>query len=201
MRRRYDLRLISAAQALSAQQEALALGGSSLARNACVLARALYRGKRRVFADGSEVLRTFPGQTVACWMGQYDKLCRLQAHSWQQDLELLRQDTPGRLRWKALQMLGLLPRDMDDGQLMTCVMHLQLDAEEQLEKLCPACRRQTEQAACPVCGAAAMTVNPKFDPKRFEELKNNGSSAMDYDPAGPALSPAADLDGGASWEA
>ena len=177
---RYDLRLISAWDALCAQEEALSLGGSALSRNACVLARALYKGKRRAFRDGKALLQAMSGQTVACWMREYDRLCRLGAEHW----DALRRDSRGRLRWKVMRALGLFPKDMTERQLMTCVMHMALDSEEELARLCPDCRQTLSHDACPVCGGAAMTVNPNFDPKRFEELKKHGSLDMDHDPAG-----------------
>jgi len=188
-----QLRLISAWDALQAQQEALGLGGDALSRNGCVLAKALYRGRKRVFPDGKTLLQAMPAQTVACWMGEYDRLCRLDVAAWEADTAALEQDTWGRLRWKALRALGLLPKNMTEGQLLTCVKHMVLDGREQLQRLCPQCQGKLQADACPVCGAPAMTVNPKFDMKRFEEMKRNGSPAMDHAAAGQAgISPAED---------
>ena len=42
---------------------------------------------------------------------------------------------------------------MRDRDYVWCLSHLALDQEEELERLCPACRARAEEARCPVCGA------------------------------------------------
>ena len=34
-----------------------------------------------------------------------------------------------------------------------CALHLALDREEELARLCPACRREAAEERCPACGA------------------------------------------------
>lgn len=65
---------------------------------------------------------------------------------------------------------------MTEGDYLWCALNLALDGEEELERLCPDCRRQAEQEACPVCGRARESFgwNPGFDPARFEALKEGG---------------------------
>ena len=56
-----------------------------------------------------------------------------------------------------------------------CVLNLMLDDEEELERLCPACRARAEEERCPVCGARTGREredrNLSFDPERFQRLK------------------------------
>ena len=68
---------------------------------------------------------------------------------------------------------------MQNGDLLHCVLQLMLDAEEELERLCPACRQQLLEGGCPVCGAVQYGQNPNFDETRFEELKRHGLSQPD----------------------
>lgn len=179
-RKRYELRLIPAWEAMEAEREA-AGQGSSLWRNACVLARALYRGRTRVFPSGEAVLKAMPAQTVACWMAAYNRLCMDKVESWQEEKAALARDGWGRLRWKAMRAMGLWPKnpgDMTDGDFLYCILQLILDGEERLQALCPSCRADLLGEGCPVCGAAVFEENPNFDEKRFEELKRHGSSAL-----------------------
>ncbi len=177
-RKTYQLRLISAMEAIRAQQEAAAHGGDGLWRNACVLAKALYRGKKRVFSDGEALLRAMPAQTVACWMNAYHGLCRKQVENWQEEKEALGRDAWGRLRWKAMRALGSFPNPnkWTDGDFLYCILQLVLDGEEKLEQLCPSCREDLLKGGCPICGATVFEENPNFDRERFEELKKHGSS-------------------------
>ena len=60
-----------------------------------------------------------------------------------------------------------------------CALHLALDREEQLARLCPACPREAAGARCPACCAlgteAAAGQNAAFDEARFERLKRGES--------------------------
>ena len=53
-------------------------------------------------------------------------------------------------------------------------------SEEELDRLCPACRARAEEARCPGCGAPVGTPvkesNPNFDWARFERLKQEGGA-------------------------
>ena len=64
---------------------------------------------------------------------------------------------------------------MTDRDYLLCALHLILDDEERLERLCPACRAEAEDARCPVCGVpverGGTEVNPAFDWQRFERMK------------------------------
>ena len=184
MKKKVELRLCSSAALKSAVEEAKTLcrdpAAEGLCRNACLLAQAVYRGKRRLFRSGAEVLRRLPAEAIACWMEAYAELCRSQ--DWKKRLEVLRQDAEGRLRWKVLRAFGVLPTagnaEPDRKTLTDCVLQMLLDQEEQLAALCPDCREHLLDGACPVCGAVQFGENPAFDPARFEELKNNGLSHM-----------------------
>lgn len=65
-------------------------------------------------------------------------------------------------------------RNLTDRDFLLCALHLLLDEEERLARLCPACRDAAEHS-CPVCGAPVADpdagCNPSFDLSRFEELK------------------------------
>lgn len=180
-KKQLTMMLLSCQDALEASHEASVLGGESLHRNACVLARAVRCGGKRLFSSGQQVLDKLPPQTVACWISAYDRLCRAQCQDWQTWKQLLADDAGGRLRWKVLRTLGILPRaveDMTDRDFLYCVLQMVLDSEEQLQRLCPDCRSRMLEERCPVCGGVQFGTNPNFDEKRYEELKRYGSPAM-----------------------
>ena len=56
-----------------------------------------------------------------------------------------------------------------------CLVNQLLDEEEELDRLCPACRAKAQENRCPGCGASiwdsAAGVNPAFDMERFLALK------------------------------
>lgn len=185
-RKRYELRLISAREAMEASREAA--GKDALYRNACVLWRALYCGGRQVFSSAEAVLEAMPAQTVACWMGAYNALCQSQVAHWQEEKDALKRDGWGRLKWKVMRAMGGLNfRDMADGEFLYCLLQMILDGEEQLEKLCPSCRGKLGQEGCPVCGTVTFGENPNFDESRFEELKKHGSFEVDMESAGDGV--------------
>ena len=72
-------------------------------------------------------------------------------------------------------------KEMTDGDYLYCILHLLLDQEEQLDQLCPACRRAAEEKRCPGCGAALGTwqggENIAFDAQRFQALSRDGQDA------------------------
>lgn len=181
-----ELRLVSAYDAARAEREAASYGGEGLEcavyRNACLLAKALYRDGERMFPDGMAAAKALPAETIACWMRAYSDLCRAEDCSfagWEQRKQAMAADEKGRLRWKVLRYFGVLPsqaRAMTDGDFLYCVLQMVIDGEEQLAKLCPGCRQSLLEEKCPACGAVQFGQNPNFDEKRFEELKSHGSS-------------------------
>lgn len=77
-----------------------------------------------------------------------------------------------------LRAFGALPteeraKQMTDRDYLWCALNLALDREEELEGLCPECRRRAEAEVCPVCGESAESWghNRSFDLVRFEQLK------------------------------
>ena len=79
-----------------------------------------------------------------------------------------------------LRYAGALPsearvRGMTDGDYLYCLMHEMLDREEELERLCPACRRRAEEARCNACGEllsdTAGEDNAGFDMARYLRMK------------------------------
>ena len=81
--------------------------------------------------------------------------------------------------------MGALPserrvREMTDGDYLYCILHLLLDQEEQLNRLCPQCRRAAEEERCPGCGAALSQwqggENGAFDEERFRALSEGAET-------------------------
>jgi predicted amidophosphoribosyltransferase len=62
---------------------------------------------------------------------------------------------------------------MTDRDYLWCALNLLLDGQEELDRLCPACRAQAERETCPVCGVPLDQCgqNDGFDWARFEALK------------------------------
>ena len=87
---------------------------------------------------------------------------------------------PGeRLRWRVLKTFGALPtearvRDMKPRDYLWCALNLALDHQEELDRLCPACRAEAVEGRCPVCGGAVgdstAGENASFDMERFQRL-------------------------------
>lgn len=63
-------------------------------------------------------------------------------------------------------------RRLTDRDYLLCALHLILDEEERLARLCPSCREAAERC-CPVCGVPLEDTggNAAFDVERFEALK------------------------------
>jgi len=63
-------------------------------------------------------------------------------------------------------------REMKPRDFLWCALNLALDQEEELSRLCPACRKEAEEGHCPVCGAAVGETeeNAAFDWERFRRL-------------------------------
>lgn len=64
---------------------------------------------------------------------------------------------------------------MKDRDFLWCALNLMLDDEEELERLCPDCRRRATEDRCVACGVSLVlsegAVNGAFDQKRFDALK------------------------------
>ena len=85
-----------------------------------------------------------------------------------------------RLKWRVLRYAGALPsekraQEMTDADYLYCLVHEMLDREEELERLCPTCRKRAEEARCSICGElladAAGGDNAEFDMARFIRMK------------------------------
>ena len=64
---------------------------------------------------------------------------------------------------------------MKGRDYLWCLANSLLDREEELERLCPACRTRAEEERCPVCGLTVPlwgegAANPSFDPERYQRL-------------------------------
>lgn len=188
----YEMRLLTARQLLEARQEAEVMGGDPESRglrsNACLLSRSLYRNGASVFSGGKELLESWSAEDIAGAMERYEAMAERQDPPWDdaERLEELRQqlarEPEERIRWKVLKAFGVLPSEkraleMTRGDYLRCALHLMLDRQEQLERLCPHCREQLKEDRCSVCGGV-MTgetgENPHFDREKFEEMKKNG---------------------------
>ena len=68
-------------------------------------------------------------------------------------------------------------KEMKDRDFLWCLVHSLLDREEELEGLCPACRREQEENRCPVCGQVPGEegVNASFDESRFQQRRGEVS--------------------------
>ena len=68
---------------------------------------------------------------------------------------------------------------MQDSDYLWCLVNTLLDREEELARLCPACRSEAAEERCPACGAlrteTAAGQNAAFDEARFERLKRGES--------------------------
>ena len=66
-------------------------------------------------------------------------------------------------------------RQMKESDYLWCLVNGLRDREEELERMCPACRAAAQQRCCPVCGRPAEEsegwVNPAFDEERFQAMK------------------------------
>ena len=78
-----------------------------------------------------------------------------------------------------LRAFGALPteervREMKPRDYLWCALHMALDQEEELERLCPACRSEAAGGRCPICGGlaveSAVGENAAFDWERFQRL-------------------------------
>ena len=176
-----ELRLLSALEVLEARREAegLARGEAeaALCANACLLARALERGGQPVFADGGAALAGLSAREIGALAGRWAAFDRAENPSpedGEERLEGLKK------AWSTRPMsafAGVCPNAL--ARFRRCALHLALDREEELARLCPACRREAAEERCPACGAlrteTAAGQNAAFDEARFERLKRGES--------------------------
>lgn len=190
----FDLRLLSALEALQARRESLELAKDgrerALCSNACLLARALERTEDQspVFDDGRAVLAGLTAAEIAALAGRWSAFSRENDPGLdlsQEELETVKtglRDDPGeRLRWRVLRQFGALPteersRAMKGRDYLWCLANTILDREERLGQLCPSCRSRAMEEHCPLCGRPAAeweegTDNASFDMERFEALR------------------------------
>ncbi len=188
----FDLRLLSALEVLQARREAWELAGEdrerALCSNACLLARALERTEdcQPVFADGRAVLAGLTVEEIDALAGRWSAFCRESGPGLdlsQEELEGVKRDLSGdpgeRLRWRVLRQFHALPaeeraRAMKGRDYLWCLANTLLDREEELDRLCPACRARALEERCPACGRPGGEENASFDLSRFEELKEGG---------------------------
>ena len=190
----FDLRLLSALEALQARREGLELAKDgreqALCSNACLLARALERTEDQapVFDNGRAVLAGLTAAEIAALAAHWAAFSRENDPGLelsQEELETvktdLKNDSGERLRWRVLRQFGALPteeraRAMKGRDYLWCLANTILDREEQLGRLCPGCRSRALEEHCPVCGRSAAewdegTVNASFVLERFEALR------------------------------
>jgi hypothetical protein len=187
---RLFLQTPTAAQVLEAKSEAALTAQDAaeegLISNACVLAKVLRNESGLAFSGGKAVLAALtPGeigglsQTLAQLCREGDPGMDTQELDTEGYLEELRGDSAARLRWKVQKAFHALPteervREMHPRDYLYCLLHLILDEEEELSHLCPSCRQRAQKKRCACCGASleeCQAENPAFDPKRFEELR------------------------------
>ena len=189
-----DLRLLSALEVLQARREAAELmegeREQALCSNACLLARALERtgDGSPVFSSGQAVLAGLTAEEIAALAAQWSRFRRendpgldLTREELEEVKESLRGDFSQRLRWRVLRQFGALPTEaraeaMKGRDYLWCLANTLLDREEELDRLCPACRSRALEEACPGCGkpGGGQGVNPAFDMERYETLRGGG---------------------------
>ena len=183
----FQLWLISAWELLQAKKEAERLSretpeSAGLCLNAAILARAAKKDGERVFSDAENVLRRVNAEQIERWMQRYFALCAEEnpsccGESRTELREALEQAPYERLKWRVLRSFGVLPsekraREMTDGDFLYCILQMELDEQEVLDRLCPQCREESEQERCILCGQPMEQVNPGFDAERYEELRH-----------------------------
>lgn len=155
--------ILTAEQMLQARAEARELthdqDETALCVNACVVARSLCRGRRRVYKSGRAILRHLSAEEIAGLAAAYADRCRrenpaLLPGGWEAWKQAVAERPYERLKWQILRRFGVLPteeraRQLTDGDYWYLAVQTALDLEPQ----------------------QAGTVNPAFDESRFEELR------------------------------
>ncbi len=183
-----SLRLLTAREVLEARREGLALeGDKALCSNACLVARALVREGQPVYSSGQAVLEDLSPEEIEDLAGAWAAFDRRENPGLTASadrVEELKKTLKGmpqeRLKWKVLRAFGALPteeraRAMTGRDYLWCALHLLLDEEEELDRLCPTCRAQAQEDRCPVCGGVpgehTAETNDAFDWDRFQALR------------------------------
>ena len=172
------------AKVLSAQCEDKTQAGVFL--TAALLSRCVYKNGERMFSCAEQVLKDVSIKGLAELSAEMKKLNSRANPSPQSPGEKIRElrrelgeDAYQRLRWRVLRTMGALPgeqrvKDMTDGDYMYCILNMWLDREEELNCLCPDCRRKAKRRVCRCCGAELdgmeSDVNESFDEEKFREL-------------------------------
>ena len=190
----FDLRLLSALEALQARREGAELARDGLEQalcsNACLLARALEGTENRgpVFPDGRAVLAGLTAEEIAALAARWAAFSRENDPGLEvtgEELERIKEELDGdpgqRLRWRVLRQFHALPTEeraqsMKGRDYLWCLANTLMDREEALGRLCPACRIRTLEERCARCGRPAAEwgesdSNASFDLERFEALK------------------------------
>jgi hypothetical protein len=183
-----SLRLLTDREILEARREGLTMEGDrALNSNACLLARALVREGEPVYLSGRTVRKALSPEEIQDLAGAWAAFDRREnpgltaPEARVEDLKnALNGLSQERLKWKVLRAFGVLPnearaRAMTGRDYLWCALHLLLDEEELLDRLCPACRAQAEEERCPVCGGApgerTAETNGAFDWDRFRAMR------------------------------
>jgi hypothetical protein len=65
---------------------------------------------------------------------------------------------------------------MTEGQWIWMMVHMSIDNEEQLEKVCGTCQEKAQEHRCMSCNELLdKEVNPNFDEELFNKLKANAT--------------------------
>lgn len=185
--------VLPALEVLRARREAAKLmeedenGDKGLYTTAALLARCLYTEGGKMFADARDLLEKVSVGSMASLgekMLELNSSVNVSPAEPEQRIKELRtllgDDAYQRLRWQVMRSMGALPseqrvKDMTDGDYMYCILNMWLDREEELESLCPQCRRRAMENTCRCCGGDLMGdagVNESFDEEKFRELMN-----------------------------
>lgn len=183
-----SLRLLTSREVLEARREGMTLEGDrALCSNACLLARALVREGEPVYPSGGAVLEDLSPEEIESLAKTWADFDRREnpgltasvdrVEELKEKLKTLPQE---RLKWKVLRAFGALPTEerakaMTGRDFLWCALHLLLDEEEVLARLCPTCRAQAQEEHCPVCGGQpgelCAETNGAFDWERFQALR------------------------------
>lgn len=160
-RRGWILQEMTAREFLEAQADAEQLctrekgENRALCRNAALVAGALRKKGKPVFADGGTVLKKLRPRQIEQLAGEYAQLAG--GWDWQAGEKSLEKADFERLKWQVCRAFGILPTEeraerMTDFDYLFCALNLLLDREE---------GRETD----------GKWENPAFDPVRFRALK------------------------------
>lgn len=185
--RNVRLGIVPARELLAVKREAEAYptedeNAAALIANATLLAHALSFAGGRLYSGAEELLKVLSAEEIAGLMRLYIEMSEsvdISAKSEAEQIAALK-DALGengyeRLKWQVLKAFHALPtearvREMTQGDYLYCILNILLDAEEELDHLCPSCREKARSGRCPACGGTPADRNEGFDEGRFEEL-------------------------------